>query len=62
MTVEMHWRALLWPGAIIALFAAYTLIPGTLGLLCGWTAVMTTGWRGSKLFSTPAGGMRDHRQ
>ena len=58
----MHRRALLWPVAILALFGAYALIPGTLGLLCGWAAVMTAGWRGSKLFSTPAGGMRDHRQ
>lgn len=59
---DMPWRALLWPGAIIALFAAYALIPGVLGLVSGWAAVMTAGWRGSRLFSTPAGGMRDHRQ
>jgi hypothetical protein len=58
----MPLRALLWPGAIIALFAAYALIPGMPGMVFGWAAVMTAAWRGSKLFSTPAGGMRDHRQ
>jgi hypothetical protein len=59
---EMHRHALLWPVAIIGLFAAYALIPGMLGMVFGWAAVMTAAWRGSKLFSTPAGGMRDHRQ
>lgn len=36
MTAEMHRRALLWPVAILALFAAYALIPGILGLVFGW--------------------------
>ncbi len=55
-------RALLWPVAIIGFLAAYALIPGMLGVVFGWAAVMTAAWRGSKLFSSPAGGMRDHRQ
>jgi hypothetical protein len=58
----MHWRALFWPVAIVALFAAYALIPSALGILFGWLGVLTAGWRASKLFATPAGGMREHHQ
>lgn len=58
----MHWRAFFWPAAIVALFAAYALIPSDIGILFGWAAVLTAGWRGSKLFATPAGGMREHHQ
>lgn len=62
MTRQMPWRALLWPAVIVALFAAYALMSGGLGILFGWAAVLTAGWRGSKLFVTPAGGMREHHQ
>ena len=58
----MHWRALLWPAAIVVLLAAFALIPGWTGILFGWAAVLLTGWRGSKLFATPAGGMRNYHQ
>ncbi len=58
----MPWRALFWSAAIVALFAAFALIPSDIGILFGWAAVLLTGWRGSKLFSTPAGGMRNYHQ
>lgn len=58
----MPWRALFWPAAIVALLAAFALIPSDIGMLFGWAAVLLFGWRGAKLFSTPAGGMRNYHQ